>query len=101
MPDLRRNLQTNQSFEGNEVNDGNGWPVPLCDPSNPLKMKVTNGQNGSQRDFKAMSTDGQDKLSLAEGTPPPAMQPDGQGSRKPAFQTSQMNPPNHSQPGGE
>jgi len=97
---LRPNLQTNQSFEGNEEVDKNGWPVPLCDPSSPLKMKVTNGQMGEQRNFDPVSTQGQDQLSLTEGKVGPSTL-NSQGSHSDKFKTSQMNPPNHDQPGGE
>ena len=97
---LRVNLQTNQRFEGNEVNDGNGWPVPLCDPSSPLKMAVTNGGNGEQRNFDPVATMGQDQLSLAEGKVGVSTL-HSQGGHDDKFKTSQMNPPNHSAPEGE
>ncbi len=100
-PDLRRNLQVNQPhIEGNEVNDKNGWPDPLCDDSSPLKMAVTNGSNGEQRNFEAMACDGQDQLSLTEGKVGPSTL-NSQGGHGDKFKTSQMNPPNHSQPEGE
>lgn len=57
MPDNRRNLQVNQpGIEGNDVNDKNGWPTPLTDPSNPVKMAVTSGSNGEQKNFDPTST---------------------------------------------
>ena len=57
MPDNRRNLQINQpGIQGNETVDKNGWPTPLTDPSNPLRVKVTNGSNGEQRNFDPVTT---------------------------------------------
>lgn len=68
MPDNRRNLQTQwKGIEGTETIDKNGWPTPLNDPSNPLKIKVTHGSRGEQKDFKAMKTSRQDDVSLPEG----------------------------------
>lgn len=43
--DLKRNLQVNQP-NVTELPEGNGWPEPLGENSNPLRMKVTNGRNG-------------------------------------------------------
>ena len=61
MPDNRRNLQVNQpGIQGNEELDKNGWPTPLCDPSNPVKMAVVNGSNGEQKNFDPTSTSKQD-----------------------------------------
>lgn len=68
MPSNRRNLQINQpGIEGNEPVDKNGWPTPLTSPLDPLKMKVTNGSNGSQSYKTIFATAGQDQLSLTEG----------------------------------
>lgn len=101
MPDNRVNLQINQpGIEGNDVNDKNGWPVPLTDPSSPLKMAVTNGSNGEQRNFDPVATKGQDQLSLTEGKVGVSTMA-SQGDNSDKFKTSQMNPPNHSQPEGE
>lgn len=103
MPDNRNNLQVRQPhIEGYEKADKNGWPDPLVDPSSPLKMKVTNGSNGEQIAKTLMATAGQDQLSLAEGRSyvnTGDMQ--DQGGHGDKFKTSQMNPPEHSQPGGE
>jgi len=68
MPDNRPNLQVKQpTIQGYGPDDQNGWPNPLTDPSSPLKVAVTNGSNGSQRNFDPVATQGQDQLSLAEG----------------------------------
>jgi hypothetical protein len=68
MPDNKRNLQIRQpGIEGYDVDDKNGWPTPLTDASDPLKLKVTNGSNGEQRNFRAMATSTQNDLSLTEG----------------------------------
>lgn len=57
MPDNRRNLQVNQpGIQGNKEVDQNGWPTPLTDPSNPVKMAVTSGSNGEQKNFDPVST---------------------------------------------
>lgn len=101
MPDLRVNLQTNQSFEGNEVNDKNGWPVPLSDPSSPLKMAVTHGSSGSQSNFDPVSTSRQKELSLSEGNSA-AKTGDmlNQGGNGNELQTSQQNAGKHHTPEG-
>lgn len=67
MPDNRVNLQTNQSFEGNAVNDGNGWPTPLVNPAGTLSVKIEDGKRGSQTNIQAMSTSRQNDVSLPEG----------------------------------
>lgn len=97
MPDNRPNLQVRQpGIEGYEVADKNGWPDPLVSPLNPLKMVVTNGQNGSQKNFDPTSTAGQDQLSLTEGK---AVVNTGnmedQGGHGNKFQTSQQNAGDH------
>lgn len=101
MPDLRRNLQVNQpGIVGNEVNDKNGWPTPLTDPSNPLKMAVTNGSNGEQRNFDPTSTSQQNK---SEHSAPggrhgsPGNQLD-QGGHSDKLKTSQQNSGDHHTP---
>lgn len=45
MPNLKPNLQVRQP---NVVDppEGNGWPTPLTDESNPIRQAVTNGSNG-------------------------------------------------------
>lgn len=92
MPDNRPSVQINQPDIINipETN----WPKPLADPSSQLKVKVTNGSNGEQRNFQAMKTEGQDKLSLSEGN---SNIKTGnmleQGGHKDKFKTSQMNTP--------
>lgn len=69
MPDNRNNLQVRQpGIEGYDVSDKNGWPTPLNSPLNPLKMVVSNGSRGEQRDFKAMATSRQNDLSKPEGS---------------------------------
>lgn len=68
MPDNRKNLQVHQpTLQGDDANDGNGWPEPLTDPSSPLKMVVSSGSRGSQNGFQAMSTSRQNDVSLPEG----------------------------------
>lgn len=103
MPDNRPNVQVRQEgIEGYADADKNGWPSPLVDPASQLKVKVTNGSNGSQRDFKAMATDGQNQLSLTEGKYQGKIgNQEDQGDHQDKFKTSQMNPPEHSEPGGE
>lgn len=68
MPDLRRNLQVKQdTVQGDDVNDGNGWPTPLTDPSSPLKMVVSNGSRGEISGIAATSTSRQNDVSTPEG----------------------------------
>lgn len=101
MPDNRINLQVPQpGIEGYGVDDKNGWPDPLSSPLNPLKMAVTNGSNGEQKNFDPVATAGQDQLSLTEGKVGVSTTA-VQGGNQDKFKTSQMNPPNHSQPEGE
>jgi len=61
-------LQVNQpNIE--QLPQGNGWPTPLVDPSGTLKMAVTNGQSGSQKNIDPISTSQQDRKEhqLGEG----------------------------------
>lgn len=68
MPDNRRNLQVNQTgLKGNEQVDENGWPTPLSDQSNPLRLVVRDGSRGSINEFKAMTTSRQGDVSIPEG----------------------------------
>lgn len=68
MPDVRKNLQVRQpNIEGVDVNDDNGWPTPLSDPSNPLKMVVSNGSRGETSYIDALSTSRQNDVSIPEG----------------------------------
>lgn len=100
MPDNRETLQVNQPDIINTPE--NNWPTPLVDPSSKLKMKVTNGSNGSQKNFQAMSTSGQSGLSLTEGSSDiKTGDQQAQGGHSDKFKTSQMNPPEHSLPGGQ
>ena len=100
MPDNRPSMQVNQPDIIN-VPETN-WPSPLVDPSSKLKMKVTNGSNGSQRNFQAMKTDGQDKLSLTEGSSAIKTGDQlNQGSHGNKLHTSQQNAGDHSQIEGE
>lgn len=103
MPDTRRNLQVNQpGIEGNEPNDKNGWPTPLTSPLDPLKIKVTNGSNGSQSFKTLMATQGQDQLSLTEGRSSVNAGDQGnQGGHSNKWRTSQQNAGDHSQTEGE
>lgn len=102
MPDNRETLQVNQPDIINLPE--NNWPEPLADPSNKLKMVVTNGGSGTQTNKDLVSTSQQDagEHQLAEG------QKSGgpnvtiaQGDHSNDLKTSQMNPPNHSAPEGE
>lgn len=97
-PNLRKNLQVHQpGIEGDDVNDGNGWPSPLSDPSNPLKMAVTNGSSGEQRNFDPTSTAGQNQLSLAEGSSAANTgDMEAQGGHGDKLKTSQQNEQDHS-----
>jgi hypothetical protein len=103
MPDTRDNLQVRQpGIEGYGTADKQGWPDPLVNPSNPLKIKVTNSSNGSTKDFKAMSTDGQDKLTLTEGRGyAKTGDMSDQGGHGNKWQTSQQNAGDHSETEGE
>lgn len=66
MPDNRPNLQVNQLFEGNDVNDQNGWPVPLVKPSGTLRVVISDGQRGQTRSFQAMATSRQNDVGSPE-----------------------------------
>lgn len=96
MPDNRETVQVNQPGIINipETN----WPSPLVDPSNQLKVVVTNGGNGSQTNFNPMSTSVQDQLSLAEGQPAKVNtgNMEDQGGHGNKLQTSQQNVSDHS-----
>ena len=90
MPDNRPSMQVNQPDIIN-VPETN-WPEPLVDPSSKLKMKVTNGSNGEQRNFQAMKCDGQDQLSLTEGSSDiKTGDQEAQGGHGNKLQTSQQN----------
>lgn len=95
MPDNRETLQVNQPDIINlpETN----WPDPLVDPSSKLKMVVTTGGNGTQKNFDPVSTSIQDQLSLAEGQPVKVNMGnmEEQGSHANKFQTSQQNADDH------
>lgn len=97
-PDVRKNLQVRQpGIEGYDEADKNGWPDPLVDPSNPLRMEVTNGSNGEQRNFDPLSTDGQDQLSLTEGRAyVNTGDMEAQGGHGNKLKTSQQNAEDHS-----
>lgn len=103
MPDNKRNLQIRQpGIEGYDVDDKNGWPTPLTDPSNPLRMKVTNGSNGTLSNFDPTSTSGQAGLSLPEGkSTVNTGNMETQGGHGNKLQTSQQNAGDHSQSEGE
>lgn len=61
MPDNRKNVQVRQpGIAGYENADKNGWPEPLADGSQTVKVTVTNGKNGQQTNFRPMKTSGQD-----------------------------------------
>lgn len=95
MSDNRPSVQVNQPDIIN-VPETN-WPDPLVDPSNKLKVVVTNGSNGSQRDFKAMSTSQQDagEHQLTEGKNSPGPGDVTQGGHGNKLFTSQQNADDH------
>lgn len=100
MPDLRKNLQVRQpTNQGDDVNDGNGWPTPLTDPSSPLKMVVTSGGNGTQTNKDLISTSQQDagehQLSEGQGSVSKGDYLD-QGGHGDKLKTSQQNAGDHS-----
>lgn len=102
MPDNADNLQVNQP---NVINIAStNWPEPLTDPSNKLKMTVTDGTNGSQSNKDLVSTSQQDEKGhqLAEGYGGPSSSPnsatsDG-GGRASFDMTSQEKRDEHSTP---
>lgn len=102
MPDNRRSLQVNQP---NVINlPDNNWPEPLTDPSNPLKMTVTNGGNGTQKNFDPISTSQQDLGAhhKAEGRYKGSIGDQlQQGSHSNKLKTSQQNADDHSSPESE
>lgn len=100
MPDNRQNLQVRQpGIVGYETADKEGWPTPLTDPSNPLKMAVTSGGNGTQKNFDPISTSQQRAGGhhLAEGEKG-ASKGDylDQGGHSNKLETSQQNAGDHS-----
>lgn len=97
MPDNRPNIQIAQPhIEGYDVADKNGWPTPLVDPSNPLKLKVTNGSAGEQKNIQAMSTSSKGELSLTEGSSDGKLGDVSQGGHSDKLKTSQQNADGHS-----
>lgn len=100
MPDNRPSMQVNQPDIIN-VPETN-WPTPLVDPSSKLKMKVTNGSNGETKNIRAMSTSGQEGLSLTEGrSSVNTGNMEDQGGHGNKLQTSQQNAGDHSETEGE
>ncbi len=102
MPDNRKNLQVRQpGIEGYDVADKNGWPTPLVDPSNPLRVAVVNGSNGEQKNFDPITTSqqragehsldgGQSKVSKGDY--------EDQGGHGTKTKTSQQNAGDHHTP---
>ena len=97
MPDTRPNLQAKQDgIVGDDVNDKNGWPTPLTDPSNPLRFAVTHGSSGEQRNFDPVATSRQNDVSAPGGKSsagPGDMNDQGGHGNK--LQTSQQNVGDH------
>lgn len=97
MPDNRETLQVNQPDIINLPE--NNWPDPLVSPANKLKMVVTSGGSGTQKNFDPTSTSVQDQLSLTEGK---AKANTGdmlnQGGHANKLKTSQQNAGDHSSP---
>jgi hypothetical protein len=54
-PKLKDNLQVAQPNVA-ELPEGNGWPKPLTDESNPLKQTVSYGRNGEQNNMDDLRT---------------------------------------------
>lgn len=99
MPDNRETLQVNQPDIVNPPE--NNWPEPLVDPSNKLKMVVTNGGNGQQIPKVLNSTSQQDagEHQLTEGKYTAGTgDMESQGSHGNKFQTSQQNAGDHATP---
>lgn len=96
-PDVRRNLQVRQpTNQGDDVNDQNGWPTPLTDPSNELRVAVTLGNSGESSNIEALSTSTQDQLSLAEGQRNPGPgDMTNQGGNGNKLKTTQQNAGEH------
>lgn len=103
MPDNRDNVQVAQPhIEGYGTADKHGWPDPLVDPSSKLRVKVTNGSNGSQSFIAATSTSRQKELSLAEGSSNiKTGDMEAQGGHGNKLRTSQQSQEQHSTPESE
>jgi hypothetical protein len=100
MPDNRPSIQVNQPDIIN-VPEHN-WPKPLVDPSNKLRVEITDSSNGSQKNFDPTSTAGQEKLSLAEGSLKGKVgNMEDQGGHENKLRTSQQNALYHSTPESE
>lgn len=99
MSDTRKNLQVRQpGIEGYDVSDKNGWPTPLTDPSSPLKFSVTNGSNGTQKNFDPTTTSQQRRGEHARPGGDPVHNVDdytNQGGHKNELKTSQQNAGEH------
>lgn len=100
MPDNRKNLQDRQAgIEGYDEADKNGWPTPLSDTSNPLKVKVTHGSNGEQRNFDPVTTSQQrEGHQTAEGGDLKNSGYSDQGRHGNKLKTSQQNAQDHHTP---
>lgn len=100
MPDNRPSIQVNQPDIIN-VPETN-WPKPLVDPSSKLRVEITDSSNGSQKNFDPKSTEGQDQLSLSEGSSKiKTGNMEEQGSNSNKLKTSQQNATDHSVPESE
>lgn len=82
-----------------------GWPEPLVDPSDPIRLKVSIGKNGGAEMNDGNKTS-QDIWSLVEGKEPAAgSQPDSdpnKARRHPnPLKTSQMQESGHHLPEGQ
>ena len=73
-PKLRDNLQVKQPHIAYEP-EGNGWPEPLTDPSDPIRQKVTVGNNGETKNITPIATSQQKETGhhLDEGGQTPAV----------------------------
>lgn len=97
MPDNRETVQVNQPDIINPPE--NNWPDPLVDPSNKLKVVVTNGSNGSQSNKDLVSTSQQDagEHQLTEGKYTASTgNMEDQGGHSNKLETSQQNVEDHS-----
>jgi len=54
--DTKVNLQTKQPYV-EHAPEGNGWPTPLADTSNPVTYKYTTGKSGSVESRKVTNVE--------------------------------------------
>lgn len=90
-PDTRRNLMTNQPYTTN-MPEGNGWPEPLVDDSDQLRIQVLDGKNGERIMDDGLKTSQQKEMGhhAPEGDPlpTPTQPPYTDGQRAAGLQTT-------------